>query len=70
MVTQTEDELRTHLQEQVRFLKTSAESFDKGDRTEAKRLAVAVRILFHDTKHSLSLLGQLGLKSCSFLDTA
>jgi hypothetical protein len=70
MVTQSEDELRAHLQEQVRFLKTSAEMFDKGNLAEAKRLAVAVRVLLHDTERSLSLLGQLSLKDRSFFDTA
>ena len=70
MVTQSEDELRAHLQEQVGFLKTSAEMFDKGNRAEAKRLAHTVRLLLHDTRTSFSLFGQLGLKNRSFLDTA
>ena len=36
---------------------------------EAKRLAVSLRVLLHDTKNSHSLLGQLGRKN-NFVDTA
>ncbi len=70
MATQTPEELRHHLEEQLGFLKTSAELFDKGNRAEAKRLALGVRVLLHDTAQSHSLLGQLGLKELKFLDTA
>lgn len=65
-----EPDLRAHLEDQLGFLKASAAAFDVGHTREAKRLAVTLRILLHDTKHSRSLLGQLGRKSCKFWDTA
>jgi hypothetical protein len=66
----TSTELQAHLAEQITFLKNSAASFDSGCDGEAKRLAVTLRVLLHDTDHSHSLLGQLGNKNVDFLDTA
>jgi hypothetical protein len=54
-------ELRSHLAEQVGFLETSAAAFDAGKTGEAKRLALTIRVLLHDTRHSKSLLKQLNL---------
>lgn len=70
-VKQTKKELRSHLEENLGFLSASAASFDAGHLGEAKRLAVSIRVLLHDTKNSKSLLGLLGWKQgFSFLDTA
>jgi hypothetical protein len=69
-IPQTQDELQRLLKEQLQFLRTSARLYDEGEHSEAKRLAVSIRVLVHDTKKSKSLLGQLGLKSQDFLDTA
>jgi hypothetical protein len=67
----TNAELEDHLNEQLHFLESSAGAFDKGFDGEAKRLAVAIRVLVHDTSKSRSLLGQLGrLQSQKFVDTA
>lgn len=66
----TTAELEELLLEQLQFLEASAESFDRGFEGEAKRLAVAVRVLLHDTAASHSLLGQLGKKAVLFSDTA
>jgi hypothetical protein len=68
-VTQTEAELKQHLQEQIGFLEASCKAFDAGDESEAKRLATSVRILCHDSKHSKSLLKQLKLNRIDFYDT-
>lgn len=59
---QSEQELRRHLCEQLRFLLASATSFDEGFEGEAKRLATTIRVLVHDTKHSKSLLHLLKIK--------
>lgn len=68
---QDRDELRGHLVEQVQFLRNSAASYDIGFEGEAKRLALVVRVLVHDTKASKSLLHQLSLKgSLRLFDTA
>jgi len=65
----SQNELEVHLKEQISFLETSANSFDDGAEEEAKRIAVTIRILVHDTKSSHSLLRQLG-KNPKFLDTS
>lgn len=67
---QSEKELKAHLDEQISFLEVSANAYDSGFEGEAKRLAVALRVLLHDTRKSTSLLGQLGLKSGQFMDTS
>ncbi len=61
---QTDQDLRNHLCEQLRFLRASAASFDEGVEGEAKRLAATIRLLVHDAKKSKSksLLHQLNLK--------
>lgn len=69
-VPQTTGELQVHLQEQIGFLERSAQSFDDSFHDEAKRLAVTMRLLLHDTGHSRSLLSQLGIKGQRFCDTA
>ena len=69
---QTEGELVKHLKEQVTFMKSSAASYDKGFEGEAKRLAIAIRILLHDTAKSISLITQLSSnkKDLLFFDSA
>ncbi|TAL18597.1 hypothetical protein EPN96_01020 [bacterium] len=57
------DSLYEHLKEQLSFIHRSAKAFDEGFEEESKRMAVALRILFHDTKNSSSLLRQLGIKN-------
>jgi len=66
---QSQTELKQHLNEHIEFLKLSAQSFDNGFEAEAKRLAVSLRVLLHDTPQSASLLGQLTLKN-QFWDSA
>jgi len=68
-IKRSRDDLQAQLREQLRFLLTSCERYDQGDKSEAKRIAVPIRTLVHDTGNSMSLLGQLGLGR-KFLDTA
>lgn len=68
---QTDPELMEHLYEQMGFLRKSAELYDAGDFSEAKRLATTLRVLLHDSKNSTSLLTQLRLKKeLRFIDTS
>ena len=67
---QSQAELSQHMQEQLEFLQASAGAYDQGFEGEAKRLAVSIRVLVHDTSNSNSLLGQLGQKDIKFLDSA
>jgi hypothetical protein len=69
-VPQSKQDLERHLQEQIGFLERSAEAFDAGYQDEAKRLAVTIRVLVHDTHASRSLLSQLGRKGTNFCDSA
>jgi len=70
-IEQTKQDLLAHLDENLGFLKASAAAFDAGHIGEAKRLAVTIRVLLHDTTNSKSLLGLLGMKqNTGYLDTA
>ncbi len=57
------DDLLALLCEQLSFLRASAAAYDAGTEEEAKRLATTIRVLFHDTKASKSLLHQLKMKA-------
>jgi hypothetical protein len=65
----TREEVQAHLDQQMKFLETSAKHFDEGEIAEAKRMATHIRVLVHDTKSSKSLLRQLELKTTLFRDT-
>lgn len=67
---QSAEDLEAHFQEHLGFLQASAAAYDRGFEGEAKRIAVSIRLLVHDTRSSKSLLGQLGRKSEQFIDTA
>jgi hypothetical protein len=54
-VPELEQELKDHLA----FLKTSLDLFEESER-EAKRLSVSLRVLFHQTAQSHSLVHQMG----------
>ena len=63
--------LDDNLERQIRYLKRSCALFDQGHEDESQRIAVTLRVLLHDTVHSKSLLGQLGIKTTlQFVDTA
>ncbi len=68
-VPQSRDELEGQLADQLLFLKTSCALYDASQLQEAKRLAVAIRVLLHESRASRSLLGQLDLKNIAFFDT-
>ena len=58
-----------HYYEQIEFLKNSCNSFDNGFDGEAKRIALTLRVLIHDTRNSKSLLGLMNKKGIDFLST-
>ncbi len=66
----TPQELEELFKEQIQFLEASALAFDQGFEGEAKRLAVTVRVLLHDTDRSHALLGQTDKKPTLVWDTA
>ncbi|MCM3555068.1 hypothetical protein M3697_08115 [Janibacter melonis] len=64
-------DLLERLSESREFIRLSSASYDGGYEAEAKRLAVALRVLLHDTGTSNSLLGLLDAKATlKFVDTA
>jgi hypothetical protein len=65
-ITQSKNELKTHLIEQIGFLNTSSHLYDLGFENEGKRLAVTLRVLLSDSKNSTSLLSALELKDKLF----
>jgi hypothetical protein len=69
-VPQSRPELEQHLDDHLSFLRNSADAYDLGQDGEAKRLAVSIRVLLHDTANSASLLGQLDRLNGNFLSTA
>ena len=50
------------LKRQIIFLKNSVSLYDSGCREEAIRMAVVMRVLFHDTTSSTSLFKYLGIR--------
>jgi len=53
------EELLEFFGEQIEFLERSNASFDEGHISEAKRLAVTLRVLFHHTRSSHALIRQV-----------
>lgn len=68
-ILQTYEDLQKQLKEQLKFLELSADAYDKGLESEAKRMATTIRVLLHDTSKSRSLLGQLNLLDGKFFST-
>ena len=58
-----ETRFRRLLSSHVGFLKRSCWLFDQGHEDEALRIATSLRVLFHDTGASTSLLTHLGMKA-------
>jgi len=52
--------LGREVQRQLRFVQKSCLLFDQGDHDEALRIAIAARVLFHQTARSNALVHQLG----------
>lgn len=52
----SDGEFKNHLRKQLNFIITSCKAYDAGIREEAIRIAVAARVLFHETSQSHSLI--------------
>lgn len=57
-----EEVVKKNLQRHLEFIENSCRAFDQGQEHEALRIAVALRVLLHDTKTSTSVLSLLGQK--------
>ncbi len=69
-IARPRSELEESLEEQLRFIEKSAQLYDVGNHAEAKRIATALRILFHNKGRSKSLLVQLGFDCLQYQDSA
>lgn len=70
-MARSRDDLVLRLWEQIHFLENSSAAYDNGHEAEARRLAVALRILLIDTRTSTSIFSQLNVLSrLQMLDTA
>ena len=63
------DRFKQHLATQLRFIERSCQAFDAGDDSEAQRIATSVRVICHQTGHSMSLLTHLAATGISMLST-
>ncbi len=61
---------REKFEEQLRFLARSSGLFDQGHEDESIRLATSLRVIFHDTRGSTSLMTHLGLKDVKMLSSS
>lgn len=59
----SKQELQEQWNNHMVFLESSCDSFDKGLFIEAKRLAVSLRVLFHQTSKSFALCNQLNYEN-------
>jgi hypothetical protein len=58
------------LEKQIQFLEVSCREYDAGNHDEAIRIATAIRVIFHHTKASVSILAHLAASGTNVLSTA
>jgi hypothetical protein len=58
------------LDKQLRYIETSAREYDAGDKDEAIRIATSLRVIFHQTPSSTSLLTHLQARYTRILSSA
>lgn len=63
------ERFRKKLIEQTQFLEASCRAYDSGLETEGFRIAVSLRVLFHQTNVSTSLFTHLRMQDCEVLAT-
>jgi hypothetical protein len=54
----------------IGYLERSSQVYDGGQEDESLRISTTMRVMFHDTASSTSLLSHLGLKGTAMLSTA
>lgn len=70
MTVSDDRRFKEKFEEQLRFLARSCELFDQGHEDESLRLATSLRVIFHNTKNSTSLLKHLGLEHEKMLSSS
>lgn len=69
-IKRPEHELAFKARNQLEHLMDSCRAYDNGTIREAERIALAVRVLAHNTNHSLSVAKQLGVTAKQFFSTS
>lgn len=81
-IGRSKEDLENQFKEQINFLINSCNLYDEGNHSESKRIALTLRILFHEPPKSSgkkifnkklkskSLLGQLNLRDIYWINTA
>src|SRR5688572_17635995 len=54
---------REHLRRQLDYIRVSADQYDAGNTDEGIRIATSLRVIFHNTPASTSLLKHLGAQN-------
>ncbi len=58
------------LERQIRFIEASCKNFDEGHKDEAIRIGTCLRVIFHQTSSSTSLLTHLNAPTTQLLSTS
>ena len=58
------------LKEQLQFIKRSCDAYDQGAENEALRIATSLRVIFHNTTQSVSLMAHLGFENKKMLSSS
>lgn len=69
-IQKTHDDFEKDLKDTIQNLVTLSKAYDDGSEEIAKLIAVAIRVLIHDTNSSTSLLKHLNKKQILFFDTS
>ncbi len=70
-IQRPKDELKKELVEQLQLLEHACTVFDSGMEAAGKYIALTLRLLLHEHRHSRGLLHQLGMRDkIVFIDTA
>jgi hypothetical protein len=62
--------LTKKLEEQLQFIRRSSEAYDQGAEEEALRIATSLRVIFHQTNSSTSLITHLGFEGKKMLSSS
>ena len=58
------------LREHIRFIQRSCQAYDQGDESEALRIATSLRVIFHTTAMSVSIVSHLGFENKQMLSSS
>ena len=69
-IKRTNIETLAALKDQIKLLRLNCSIYDSGNEIIGKQISTIIRILFHESKYSKSLLKQIGIRDISWLNTS